>query len=138
MSAINAYNATLPFIPAYYDPNTNLSSRTTIAIHEHIKKTGLKPLAGTDYSNAYVLNDIYGRPIIKLSFKMDDHWDKESGTIYDLMVNRCELIFSKFNNAEEAIKAINSMIESKCLTDIALQIKLLDGVSDKKITISLR
>ncbi|WQJ53596.1 MAG: hypothetical protein [Wendovervirus sonii] len=128
-SDIDEFNKTLKYPLPYYNPILAPTAKVGMAINEYLIKSGFKT-SSKNYEMTYVLTDIFKQNIIELDYNMSKN-DDESGTIYYYLPHG-GCIHSDFNGIDEAISTINSLIETKCLTDIANEISILDKISDNR------
>lgn len=111
LEAVKAYNDGLMFPPHTYDPSMPGTTRTEIQIDWYLRQVLGYEMSKYD-ADLYVKCNPYGQVQSKISYKVDDAPipnNSTSGTI-SMYTSETSFYHSKFDNAEQAVKAVNALV----------------------------
>lgn len=116
--AVKEWHGTLMFDPSCYDPHCRKAYAVERKLDWYLRKClGLSN--GRDTS-LYVLKNIYGEPIVHISFEVkhkDVETDEGDGFIFR-SIDAGSWVSEKFTSAEDAVSKINSIISTECVTTV--------------------
>lgn len=126
LEAVKAYNDGLMFPPHTYDPSMPGTTRTEIQIDWYLRQ--VLGYEMSKYSgNLYVKHNLYKMKQSEIRYEVDDAPipnNSTSGSI-SMYVSESSFYHSQFENAEQAVKAINAFIYPGAvgtLTDAAMML----------------
>ena len=111
LEAVKAYNDDLLFPPHTYDPSMPGTTRTEIQIDWYLRQILGYEMSKYD-SDLYVKRNLYGQVQSQIRYEVDYAPipnNSTSGTI-SMYTSETSFYHSKFDNAEQAVKAVNALV----------------------------
>lgn len=111
LDAVKAYNDDLMFPPHTYDPSMPGTTRTEIQINWYLRQVLGYELSKYD-ADVYVKRNLYGQIQSQIRYEVDYAPipnNSTSGTI-SMYTSETSFYHSKFDNAEQAVKAVNALV----------------------------
>lgn len=132
VEAVEAYNATLPFNPEYYNPTYRKNVFISLCCTDYMKELGLKRTwAGSGDSDVYVYADPQdpNKNMFSIEVRTDDM--KETGKV---MKWHSDSSWSEieFDGLDAAIAAINSMLSIDALIQASSAVKILGAMTSAR------
>ena len=128
LTAIEEYNATLPFDPDIYNPMYKKNYMIECAVHDYLTELGFV----TEHSSNetfYVLKDPYGQDICTITYDVKE--DTTDGAVRRI-INSSRWMEITFNDLDSAIGAINTHVAAYCsITNIVLM-KSLNKLTESR------
>ena len=136
LKAVDEFNDSRPFPAHTYDPVSTRCYNEQLKIHWYlVNKLGLSWNFST--GDTYSMLNAMGEKMFSLNFEMDynkrgGRADKNSmsGTIIRHMRdNKMSFITIPFDNAEQAVRKINSLIASELVINVNINLNVLENLS---------
>jgi len=130
LEAVKAYNDGLMFPPYTYDPSMPGTTRTEIQIDWYLRQVLGYELSKYD-ADTYVKRNLYGQVQGKICYKVYDAPipnNSTSGTI-SMYVSESSFNISQFENAEQAVKAVNALAYPGTVGILTDSVKMLETMS---------
>lgn len=126
LDAVDKYNSNLEWPYYTYDPMLNENYRNECRIDSYLR--GVLKMESNGY-NKYIIKDTYGNALLTINV----FFKQEQGFV-SMALSDGRYVDSKFSNAEEGVKAINSILMISLLGSINNSLKLLKNIKPNKLS----
>lgn len=131
LEAVRQYHSTLFFPSSLYEPSFNEWARTTNKIHWYLtEKLGMKETSNTYVPEVtYELTNLYGEKLLTLNIAVNESGDRNNsdGTIVRYLSD-WRFISMKFDNAEDAVRKINTLFISETTLNISKHLEAFNNI----------